>query len=245
MKYERKRILILEDNSQSLEMLCRIVGDIEGVDIFRAETIEKAYRFALEYNIDVFIVDLILNTRLSEDVSGINFIEQMRALDRYKFVPVIVTTALEDPKLFAYAHLHCYQYFEKPYDKSELKKAVTEALEFKGKKREREFYYYKKEGIFYSVKIDEIIYIKNNSLNTYIYQKNNPVLKLPYKSCKTILLEMKSDKFIKCNKNTIINVDFIFNIDPINRYITLVGGYGTIEIGQRVKKKFLSEIEAY
>lgn len=68
---------------------------------------------------------------------------------------------------------------------------------------------------------------------------------MPYKSCKNMLLELKSDKFVKCNKNTIINVDFILNIDPVNRYITLVNEYGVLEIGQRIKQKFLNKIEVY
>lgn len=245
MSYKNKQVLIVEDNSSSLEIICRIINDIEGLTILKAENLEKAYKYAIENNIGLFIVDLILNTKMPEDVSGISFIENIRRVERYKFTPVIVITALEDPKMYAYANLHCYSYFEKPYDKNELKKAVLGALEFRTLKYEKEFYNYKKDGILYPIRIDEIIYITNNSLNTYIYQKNKKVLKMPYKSCKNMLLKLKSDKFVKCNKNTIINVDFILNIDPVNRYITLVNEYGVLEIGQRIKQKFLNKIEVY
>lgn len=245
MSYRNKRVLVVEDNIKSLELICKILSDIECLIIFKAGNLEQAYKYAIENNIGLFIIDLILNTKISEDVSGISFIENIRMLERYKFTPVIVTTALEDPKMYAYANLHCYRYFEKPYDKNEFKKAVLSALEYKTSKQEKKFYNYKKDGVLYPVRMDEIIYITNNSINTYIYQKNKKILKMPYKSCRNMLAELKSDRFVKCNKNTIINIDFILDIDPVNRYITLVNEYGVLEIGQRIKQKFLNEIEGY
>lgn len=241
MNFKNKQILIIEDNEHSMKLICKIIGDIEDLTIFKAINSEQAYKYTIENDIELFIVDLILEPSILGTVSGIKFIEKLRTIDRYKFTPVIVTTSLEDPKLHAYAYLHCYRYFEKPYDKNEFRWAVKEALEFKTAKQERRFYYYRKDGILYSVKIEEIIYIKNNSLNTYIHKQNKEVLKIPYKSCKSVMLELPGDKFFKCNKNTIINIDYISNIDPANRYITLVNGYGTLEIGMRLRKKFLSD----
>lgn len=242
MNKKNKQILIIEDNEHSMELICKLIDDIDNLTIFKAANSEQAYKYAIENDIELFIVDLILEPAVSGTVSGIKFIEKMRTIERYKFTPIIVTTSLEDPKLHTYAYLHCYRYFEKPYDKNEFKRAVLETLEFKTPKQERRFYYYRKEGILYSIKIDEIIYIKNNSISTFIYKQNKEVLKMPYKSCKSIMLELPGDKFIKCNKNTIINIDFIDNIDTANRYITLINGYGTLEIGLRLRKNFLNEL---
>ena len=241
MNLKNKQILIIEDNVHSMEVICKIVNEIEKLTIFKAINSEQAYKYALENDIELFIVDLILEPYVSGAVSGVKFIEKIRLIDRYKFTPIIVTTSLEDPKLHAYAYLHCYGYFEKPYDKNELKKTVKEALEFQNVKQDKKFYYYRKDGILYPVRTDEIVYIKNNSINTYIYKNNGEVLKIPYKSCKNMMLELSYEKFLKCNKNTIINIDYISNIDSANRYITLVDGYGTLEIGMRLKKKFLGD----
>lgn len=240
MSSKNKQVLIVEDNVKNMELVVRGLRDFEDLILFRAENSEKAYKYAIENNIELFIVDLILNTTSPGDVSGIKFIERIRTIERYKFVPIIVTTSLEDPKMYIYAHMHCYRYFEKPYDIEEFKHSVEEALKYNIVKEKRNFFYYKNDGVIYSIKIDEIIYIKNSGVKTYIYQVGNKNTSIPYRSCKNILLELGSDKFIKCNKNTIINAEYIHNVDAVNRYVTLINGYGVIDIGARIKKRFLN-----
>ena len=120
---------------------------------------------------------------------------------------------------------------------------VKEALRFKTVKQESRFYNYKKDGVYYAVKIDDIVYFKNNRYNVFIHCKDGTVIEAPYKSHKLILLELNSNRFLKCNKNTIVNIDFVENTDSINRYIKLVDGYGTLELGARLKKSFLEGLE--
>lgn len=234
-----KQILIIEDNERSMRKVCAILKNIDNIIILKAKNSEQAYRYALEYNIDLFIVDIILNTSVLGDVAGIQFVERIRTIERYEFTPIIFTTALEDAQLHAYAHLHCYRYFEKPYDSGEFYQTVISALRFKTVKEKKAFYYYKMDGVIYSVKIQNIVYIENNRFNVLIHCEDGTILYTPYKSCKQVLLELNSEKFLKCNKNTIVNVDFIENVDAVNRYIKLVKEYGTLEIGQRLKSSFL------
>ena len=52
-----------------------------------------------------------------------------------------------------------------------------------------------------------------------------------------------SKDFIQCNKNTVVNRQYIHNIDGTNRYITLVENRGKLEIGPRLKKEFLRRLE--
>ncbi|MFQ6931962.1 MAG: hypothetical protein ACLRR3_13355 [Eubacterium sp.] len=61
-------------------------------------------------------------------MSGMTFADNIREIERYKATPIIFTTSLEDPKLHAYAHLHCYQYFDKYYREDEFKEAVQFTL---------------------------------------------------------------------------------------------------------------------
>ena len=67
--------------------------------------------------------------------------------------------------------------------------------------------------------------------------------KAPYKSCKKIVEDIASKDFIQCNKNTVVNRQYIHNIDGTNRYITLVENRGKLEIGPRLKKEFLRRLE--
>lgn len=236
-----KQILLVEDNEKNMELLCDILGDIENICVHKAMNSETAYRYALEYNIDLFVVDIILNPSIFADISGLKFIESMRSIDKYKFTPIIITTSLEDPKFYTYSYLHCFCYFEKPYDKEELKKSIIEALEYKTTKKAKKFYFYKSDGMIYSVKTKNIVYFQTVDRITYIQCENGKVLCTPYKSCKNILLELNSERFLRCSNNTIVNVRFIKGIDIANRYIILVEGFGTLDIGPKIKKRFLED----
>ena len=72
-----------------------------------------------------FIVDIILEKTKNGDMSGMTFADNIREIERYKATPIIFTTSLEDPKLHAYAHLHCYQYFDKYYREDELQRSSS------------------------------------------------------------------------------------------------------------------------
>lgn len=239
MRSSDKQILIIEDNKRSMEKACALINQIDGVFVHKAENSEQAYRYALECPIDLFIVDIILNTNVPGDVAGTKFVESIRSIEKYEFTPIIFTTSLEDPDVYAYAQLHCYRYFEKPYDNEEFLKVVKETLRYKSVREESRFYTYKKDGVYYTVKVDDIVYFQNDRYNVFIHCANGNVLVTPYKSNKQILLELRTDRFLKCNKNTLVNADFVANTDPINRYIELVDGYGTLELGARLKHSFL------
>ena len=243
MQSSDKQILIIEDNKRCMEKACMLINQIDGVFIHKAESSEKAYRYALEYHIDLFIVDIILDTSIPGDVAGTKFVETIRKIDRYAFTPIIFTTSLEDADLYAYAQLHCYRYFEKPYDNEEFINVVKETLKFETVKKERRYYSYKKEGIHYTVKVEDIVYFQNDRYNVFIHCKDREVIKAPYKSIKNILLELKSDRFLKCNGKTIVNVDFVDSTDPVNRYVTLIDSYGMLDLGERLKHSFLEGIE--
>lgn len=236
-----KQILVVEDNEKNMELLCDILGNIKDIYVHKAMNSEKAYRYALEYNIDLFIVDIILNTTTFADISGLKFIESIRSIEKYKFTPIIITTSLEDPTFHAYSYLHCFRYFEKPYDKKEMEKAVVAALEYKTMKKTKEFYSYKDDGVIYSVKTKNIVYFQTVDRITHIQCKNGKVLCTPYKSSKNILLELNSERFLRCSNNTIVNVEFIKGIDIANRYVMLVDDFGALDIGPKIKKKFLED----
>lgn len=61
--------------------------------------------------------------------------------------------------------------WKKPYDRSELIKVVETALEFPKPQIKKRNLYIKDEGIIYSVKIQDILYIKSERRRLYIYTK--------------------------------------------------------------------------
>lgn len=237
-----KTVLIVEDNVRSMEMLVKIIKNLRtDVEIKTASSQEEAAILAMKYNIDLFMLDIILNASNPGDVSGMKFAEHIRAFQKYKYTPIIFITALEDPELHAYSDLHCYYYVEKPYDVEKVSTVISEALEFPAAHNEPQNVYFRKDGILYKKKISEILYIENSRAGQTVYCTNGN-LKLPYKPNKKILEELASDKFVQCSRYHIINRDFIEQIDTVNRYIQLKGLKAPIEIGNSYKKKFLRDI---
>lgn len=237
-----KTVLIVEDNVRSMEMLVKIIENLRtDVEIKTASSQEEAIILTMKYNIDLFMLDIILNASNPGDVSGMKFAEHIRTFQKYKYTPIIFITALEDPELHAYSDLHCYYYVEKPYDAEKVSAVISEALEFPAVHNAPQNVFFRKDGILYKKEISEIIYIENSRSGQTVYCINGN-LKLPYKPNKKILEELASDKFIQCSRYYIVNRDYIDKIDTVNRYIQLKGLKTPIEIGNSYKKKFLRNI---
>lgn len=237
-----RTVLILEDNEKSLEMLAKIIKDVDdSLYVKYAVNMEEAYAASMEYNIDLFVIDIILKPKDCNDVSGIKFADNIRKIKKYQYTPIVIITSLEDPKLYAYSDIHCYSYIEKPYDVDKVSKIIKDALNIPKRKVVNNNIFFRKDGILYKKRISEIIYIEN-SRNKRIIHSINDDLELQYKPCKDILEELNSNKFIQCSRYAIVNKDYIESIDTVNRYIKLKGREEQIEIGAILKKKFLGDL---
>lgn len=232
-----KKILILEDNETHMIALCNILSDINDIQIFKAYNVAEA-SYMLSLNIfDVFLIDIVLDAKMPGDVSGINFINNIRDNRRYQYAPVIFITALEDPKLTAYKELHCYNYIEKPFDSKEVLKTVEDALGFPVLVPKKEFVYFRKDGILYSVKIEEIVYISASRQGIEVHTIKD-CLRLSYRTISEILQELESSNFVQCHRSIIVNKNYIEHYDLTNRYIKLRGVDEIVEIGSIMKKQF-------
>ena len=164
--------------------------------------------------------------------------KKVREINRYAFTPVIFITSLQDPQLTAYKELHCYSYITKPIVVQETRKIIEEALKFPVEQPETESIYFRKDGMILSVKKSEIVTISNKNGRMVVTTTREEIV-LFYSSCKAMLKELKSSRFVQCNRNYIVNRDFIQCIDKEKDIITLRDGYGTLKIGKTMKKEIL------
>lgn len=126
-----KKILILEDKKENIDALTGIITEMdEDIELYPNSRTEDAYQTALEKNIDVFLVDIVLKPEKLDDMSGMIFAESIRQVEKYRFTPIIFLTALGDPEMHAYKEIHCYGYLSKPYNKEKLTALLSEALTF-------------------------------------------------------------------------------------------------------------------
>lgn len=239
----KRNILIIEDKKVHIEALCKIIDSIDNsIEMFCAYNETEAYKIALEHHIHLFLVDIILNTDKSGDVSGLRFVQEIRNVKKYSFTPVIFITSLEDPKLYSYSQLHCFGYIEKPFRIEQVKECVLKALNFPIVSDDERYVYFRKEGIVYSKRVRDIIYIEISRRKILIHCVNDE-LEIPYKTSEEIMHELDSDMFIKCSRYAIINKEYIDQIDYANRFVKLKHIDQLVEIGIMVKNKFRKMVE--
>lgn len=241
MKME-KAVLIVEDEAEQLNMLCRLVEAADGTaDIYAVQTVGEAYRILMERTIDVFLVDIILDMEKQGDTSGFQLIERLRKIPKYMFTPVIVVSALEDPTLYAYTDLNCLGYIEKPFDPERIMKLLGKALCYTTSRREERAISFRKSGILYPVRISEIVYLESINHVLHVYMSNGSCLKVPYKTCKQILKEADGDSLVQCSRNTLVNRNYVLGVDIVNRLIIFKDNLGRADIGITYQKKIALE----
>ena len=238
-----RNILILEDNKSHMAALEKMIQHLnQHVNYYCAYTVKEAVQIAFEHRIHLFIIDIILNTTEPGDVSGLNFMKEMREVTKYKHTPLIFITSLEDPKYFSYSQLHCFRFIEKPFNVHWVKKTILEALEVPVVEEEDRYVFFQRDRIAYSVYIKEIICIELVRRKIRIYLKNG-VREFGYITYEEIMRKLDSASFIRSSRNYIINKRYIEYVDSRNRFVKLKHMKNPIEIGPIMKKSFLDRIK--
>jgi DNA-binding LytR/AlgR family response regulator len=238
----KKTVLIVEDDNEQANMLKKLVLTVnENAEIFIADNVTRAYEILMEKTVDVFLVDIILDTSRPGDTAGVRLVERLRKNAKYMFTPVIFVTSLEDPTKYAYTDLNCIGYIEKPFDPASILKLVEKALHYTTVREKDVSLSFRKDGILYPVKLKDIAYMESLNHVMYVHFLNGSVLNIPYKTCKQVLEEADSPYLFQCSRNTLVNKEYVLGVDITNRFLILKNNMGTVDIGITYKKKVLVE----
>lgn len=240
-----RRILILEDDAEMRQHLCQIIEGLhKNVEVYCVDNMKDAYNLAMEHHIHLFLVDIVLNHANPGDVSGLRFVQEIRGVKRYEYIPIIFITILQDPRMFSFTQLKCYDFIEKPFDEAVVRKNILKALDVPLAEEEERIVFYRKDGIAFSMSPDEIYYIDVRRRNLTVYCVSG-IMEIPYKTCKEILKEIGSKFFAQCSRYTIINKRYVEHIDYARRYIKMKDIKEYIEIGAIIKNKFKAEMDEW
>lgn len=238
-----KKIMILEDNEEMSSFLSEMVKKIlPDVELFLFPSMSGVYEIVMNTYMDLFIVDVILDKSVPGDTSGIRFVEKIRGVLKYEFTPVIFITSLQDPKFYAFNHLHCYSFIEKPINPGYVEETIRKALRFPSSNFIDPVLFFRRDGLIINIKSSEIIYIESVNHRQHFHLTNKKIEVIPYKTCGQILDEIGIGDFIQCSRSTIINRRYVESVDLVNRYVKLVGVNELIGIGityrNRVEREF-------
>lgn len=236
-----KEILIIEDKEIERETLKNIILEIDPCAVvYEAENETEAYGIAMKTTIDVFLVDIILHPECLGDKAGVEFAQNIRTVERYRFTPIIIVTSLYDERMSVFTAIRYYSFIEKPFHFEKVKKTISEAMCYQTKNDIDKKYVFHADGLLHSVNIRDICYIESryHQLNMVTRRETYNV---PYKTCKTMLEELDAPEFIQCNRGTIINVKRVRKVDFNKRLIYFDDVEECVEIGPVMKKAFLEE----
>ncbi|MBP3460235.1 MAG: response regulator [Lachnospiraceae bacterium] len=236
-----KKVLILEDNRIVVETLKEIVKDVDRrVEIIAVKSMAEARRLATEEEFNLFIVDIILNQENPNDASGLDFISFIREIKKYDFTPIIIATSIADSKLYAYDTLNCFRYIEKPFDVEQVRSTIERAFQVPQKTREDKYIHLRDDNTIQAQKVSEIVYIYYKERKLTIRSVDGTSF-FYYKSIRGIKRQLVDNRFLQCNRNTLINCNFVLKIDIKNNKVILKQDYGEVALGSIYKKKIIEE----
>ena len=234
-----KEVLIVEEKEETRNELVKLVKEVKpDAVVYETSDENEAYVIA----IDLFITDIVLHSgKPGGDNSGADFAINIRTIEKYSFVPIIILSSLYDYKMRMFSIVHCYQFIEKPFDSENVKTVIESAIRYTTKDNRKKYVYFRSNGLLEAVLLDDILYIESRNHQMTVYTINDSFM-IPYKTCNKMLMELDSDDFTLCNRRTIINIERIKSVDKVNRYIYMKDIDTVLEIGPVMKKQFLEEL---
>lgn len=121
-----KRVFAVDDSASIRMYMKQMLTDM-GYEVELAEDGESALEALKEYSdpIDVFIIDIVMR-----QMDGISLIRNIRTIDRFKSVPVIILTNLDDTSLISTAKslgVNCW--IAKPFEAHQISQAIESLVE--------------------------------------------------------------------------------------------------------------------
>lgn len=236
----RKRILLVEQRDAYRREVSTLVKAL-GTDIclMEAQDIARAYQYAVEYTVDVFIIGVLSQRRA--DVPEYKFIARLRRMRQYMFAPVILISNIEDETGYVFRTLHCYECIETPFNRDYFRQVIEQAVCHTTARPVDASIYLKKNRIVYPVSCNQIVYAKVMGRMMYIYMQDACPHEIPYLTIQQLLEEADFPQLIQCARNTVVNMAKVREIDITNRYVTVVTG-DTLDIGYTFIKKLKKRI---
>ena len=237
-----KKILIIEDKKAEADAIAAVINRVKpDVEIKHVDNLAEAYEYAFSNRVSIFIVDIVLDVKNRNDVSGLNFVENIRKYPDYKQTPIVFITSLEDRRLYAYEDLHCYKYLRKPLLYDAVESLFKEMLDFSDTPKEEKTLKVRNGNVIYAIPQKDIIYACSSLSRIKIFTEKD-CIQVFYMTCKDLLQQLNNDIFVQCNRNTVVNINKIVAYDTRENIITMVGIYEKIKVGKIYKNEVTKEI---
>ena len=202
-----KRIMILCKQEETNVISERILQKERGCFISETVDLQEAWKQIIRIDVNLFVIDLTIYNSNST-VHIMHFIEQLRLLDKYAFVPIIFITNNWDFDLYLFQHLHCHSIVTKPLQLEELDEQLQNALKYSIQDNKRIHHLLlKKDHTIYKIELNEIVSIHHSRSNLEILTTDGKK-QFPYQTTQCTLQNL-DQQFITCKRGYVVNSSYI------------------------------------
>jgi len=234
-------VLILEDDVVASNLYKRMIHKIDDeIKVTRFKKEEDAYKFAVNGQIDLFLIDI----HLPQSHSGYVFAERIRAIKRYELTSMIFITSVAEKKFIAYENIHCYEYLIKPINEKAFTKTLLKTLNRKIVNTDDQAYIVLyRHNVACVIRHANIKYIDLEKKVISIFAPDNQASTFSADKYSLGTLEEKlGNGFIRIQKSTIVNKAYVKSVNYTQEFVQLENTDKPIKIGrlyiEQVKKVF-------
>lgn len=229
--------VICDDNQNMLNKLSKmfdtifISNNIDASIVFQSTNPVEILDFANSHNVDVFILDIQLKSKMS----GLELAEKVREFNKNCYI--IFTTGHLEYSLLAYK-LKTFDYLAKPITIERLEETVLRLVDDVNGQPKK---YIKIDSKNTLVDENEILYIKRDGMKL-IYHTASKDYEAYSSFAKMDGLLPKN--FIRCHKSFVINMNKIVHVEPVSNTIYFDDN-SSCELGPKYKKTILEVLNNY
>ncbi|MCL2018827.1 MAG: LytTR family DNA-binding domain-containing protein [Oscillospiraceae bacterium] len=211
-------IAICDDNPSDIELLEKYISEYMSGTPYTIKTYPDGEAFLNDLPtvpFDIIFMDIVIR-----EANGIDLCEEVNRIQ--PDARIIYQSAYIEYFKNVYKTTHMY-FLLKPISFEDFSRAIKKVL----KSLEKKYIIIKSMG---KIKCDDITYIELINHDTVFYIKNGDfkISRLKTKE----LLKSLPDRFVRCHKSYIINIDFISNYNKSKKHITVENGQA-IPIGEK------------
>lgn len=212
-------ILIVEDDkiqcSTLKQTLCKAYPNW---NIDTASSFEEATFLLMhsKQNYSLFLLDIQLSEN-TNDRSGFQLAEQIRAMKPYYTTPILFLTSISVEMGYGLSEYHCYNYITKPYSATDIITQIKHML-FTGI-LQNSIVLKDTMHIHHKVNLSDVLYLEGKSRLLVLYTNIDKLETKDYTL--TTISSFLSSQFIQCHRRYIINSNYIENYDFTNNYVQI------------------------
>lgn len=208
-------IVICDDNLEELEKIYSYIANkFKELGLsFKISSFNEGQDLVEHMNSSKEVYDIIFLDIYMKFSDGINIARKIREFD--KECKIIFITSSKDHAVDSY-DVSAFHYILKPVNEEKLSSVIRMAVEDLNKENKQVVIKNKKGS--YRISYKDILYAESKARVVNIYLKAGDIVSF-YSKLEDFVQSLQDERFLKCHKSYVVNMDYILKIENNNIFI--------------------------